>query len=108
MKFFDKSLPIVIQTWNSVLDESQNNRRVSDDLFRLTTGLSALIIPLLMIGLVTVMLFNSHLALKEFGLGFLTTDNWNPVTQEFGAFCINIDSYVDSHANGDSSRIVFS
>jgi len=77
--------PIMIEAENGFSDVSINKQIISDGVFKLATGLSAAVIPILMAGLVTVMLLNSHLALKEFGLGFLVSDEWNPVTQNFGA-----------------------
>lgn len=68
----------------------------SDGIFRLVTGLSAAVIPILMVGLVIVMFLNSHLALKEFGLGFLISDEWNPVTQQFGALSSIYGTFVST------------
>jgi len=56
-----------------------------DRTFRWLTVASALLIPLLMGGIFLALLHQSLPALKRFGFGFLTSQQWNPVTENFGA-----------------------
>jgi len=56
-----------------------------DKTFKWLTILSALLIPLLMGGIFLVLLYQSLPALKRFDFGFLTSQEWNPVTEHFGA-----------------------
>ncbi len=56
-----------------------------DRTFRWLAVASALLIPLLMGGIFLVLLQQSLPALKRFGFGFLTSQQWNPVTENFGA-----------------------
>ncbi len=56
-----------------------------DRTFKWLTIVSALLIPLLMGGVFLVLLDQSLPALKRFGFGFLTSQEWNPVTGQFGA-----------------------
>lgn len=56
-----------------------------DRIFRWFTILSALMIPLLMAGIFFALLEESLPAIKRFGFGFLTSQQWNPVTENFGA-----------------------
>jgi phosphate transport system permease protein len=56
-----------------------------DTTFRWLTILSALLIPLLMGGIFVALLQQSLPALKRFGFGFLISQQWNPVTENFGA-----------------------
>jgi len=56
-----------------------------DIIFRALILAAAGIVPLLMIGIVIELISNSGLSLHKFGLSFLVTDVWNPVTEEFGA-----------------------
>jgi len=44
-----------------------------------------MLVPLVMLAIGGELIRSSIPAIKEFGLGFLTTDDWNPVTQSFGA-----------------------
>jgi len=82
------SVPAVWAVWD-VWDENSPDRIIKpvagDRVFRWITAVCAAAIPVLMAGLVCVMVFNSHLALKKFGLGFLTSTAWNPIAQEYGA-----------------------
>jgi len=56
-----------------------------DPLFKWIALSCALVIPALMAGILVVLLLDSRLAIAKFGLGFLVSDAWNPVTGDFGA-----------------------
>ena len=56
-----------------------------DPLFRWIALSCALVIPTLMAGILLTLLLDSRLAISKFGLGFLVSDAWNPVTGDFGA-----------------------
>lgn len=53
--------------------------------FRWLSGLSAFLVPVLILGIFAMLLWYSLPALKRFGPSFLVSQAWNPVTQEFGA-----------------------
>ncbi len=53
--------------------------------FRAVTMGAAAVVPIIAIGLFTVLLMDSREAFSEFGLKFLISKEWNPVTQQFGA-----------------------
>ena len=55
-----------------------------DIYFTWITAISSLIIPLLMAGIFLELLVNSIPSLKKFGISFLYTEIWNPVTMQFG------------------------
>jgi len=57
----------------------------ADLFFRWLTAASALVIIIIMAGLVIELIYGSRLSLKEFGLGFLSSREWNPVTETYGA-----------------------
>lgn len=57
----------------------------ADFLFQLVMGVCAVVILLLMAGIFYELVRNSRLSIAKFGLGFITSTAWNPVTQEFGA-----------------------
>ncbi|AWU97703.1 phosphate ABC transporter permease subunit PstC [Azospirillum ramasamyi] len=60
-------------------------QRMIDAVFRNSTLFFALLV-LLILGGVTVSLIGGALpALREFGFGFVTSEVWNPVTDQFGA-----------------------
>jgi len=56
-----------------------------DTVFRWLTGVCALVLPLIMIAIALALLYYSIPALRKFGVGFFFSQEWNPVTQEFGA-----------------------
>jgi len=60
-------------------------QKKADSAFKWIALSCAVLIILIMVAMVAELTWNSRLSIKEFGLGFLTSDSWNPVTQEFGA-----------------------
>ncbi len=56
-----------------------------DLLFRLVTRFFAFRVLLLLAGIIVSLLAGSLPALRAFGPGFLTSPQWNPVTEQFGA-----------------------
>ncbi len=53
--------------------------------FRWLTAGCALVVPLIMIAIGVALAYYSVPALRKFGVGFFFTEEWNPITQEFGA-----------------------
>ena len=56
-----------------------------DTYFRWLTAVCALVLPLIMIAIGLALLYYSVPALRKFGIGFFFSEEWNPVTQQFGA-----------------------
>lgn len=68
------------------LQNSKKYRRNKGDvIFKGLTLVCALVIPLLMAGIIGELWLNSDLSRSKFGIGFLFSQEWNPVTQNFGA-----------------------
>jgi phosphate transport system permease protein len=59
--------------------------RQSDLGFRLGTGLFALVLVIIVAGIGVELYRQSMLSIQKFGLGFWTTDIWDPVSGDFGA-----------------------
>jgi phosphate transport system permease protein len=59
--------------------------RVGDIAFRQLTRIAAIGVLLLLSGVIVALVEGALPALRAFGFGFLTTDHWNPVTEQFGA-----------------------
>ncbi|HYA39668.1 MAG TPA: phosphate ABC transporter permease subunit PstC [Syntrophobacteraceae bacterium] len=57
---------------------------VADLLFENLTRFFALLVLMLLAGIMVSLLIGSLPAIKKFGLGFLSSPRWNPVTEEFG------------------------
>jgi phosphate transport system permease protein len=67
----------------SHIDKSKPAR--GDVYFRWLTAVCAMVLPLIMIAIGLALLYYSVPALRKFGVGFFFSEEWNPVTQEFGA-----------------------
>ncbi|MGE0232112.1 MAG: phosphate ABC transporter permease subunit PstC [Flavobacteriaceae bacterium] len=59
--------------------------RQRDTLFRLMTRFAAIAVLVILGAVIAALIDGSIPALREFGLGFVFTEKWNPVTEEFGA-----------------------
>jgi len=59
--------------------------RLSDNVFRLLTRSAAIAVLVLLGGVMLSLAIGSLPALSQFGFDFLVTQNWNPVTEKFGA-----------------------
>jgi phosphate transport system permease protein len=57
----------------------------SDSAFRHLTRAAAIAVLLILGGIIVSLIHGSSLALGKFGFGFLFTESWNPVTENFGA-----------------------
>ncbi|HEV2551460.1 MAG TPA: phosphate ABC transporter permease subunit PstC [Stellaceae bacterium] len=62
-----------------------NGRRVQDAAFRGTTRVFAFGVLLLLGGIIAALATGALLAFSTFGWGFLTSQAWNPVKENFGA-----------------------
>jgi phosphate transport system permease protein len=65
--------------------EALQRLRLSDVAFRWLTKSSAILVLLLLSGVIIALIEGSMLALRTFGFSFLTEEQWNPVTEQFGA-----------------------
>lgn len=59
--------------------------RLGDTAFRHITRLAALAVLIILGGIIVSLVIGSWPALRQFGFGFLFTESWNPVTENFGA-----------------------
>src|SRR5580704_16354413 len=59
--------------------------RMRDAAFRGLTRAAALAVLIILGGIILSLVHGSWLALSTFGLGFVISDAWNPVTEKFGA-----------------------
>jgi phosphate transport system permease protein len=60
-------------------------QRWQDWAFRKTTLFFALFVLAMLGGIIGSLIYGSYPIFQKFGFGFLTSREWNPVTQEFGA-----------------------
>jgi phosphate transport system permease protein len=59
--------------------------RISDKVFHNLTRIAAYFVLLLLGAIIISLFIGAWPALHEFGFGFLTSQSWNPVTENFGA-----------------------
>ncbi len=62
-----------------------NKLRLGDTIFRIVTRTAAMLVLALLIGVILALVVGAFPAMREFGFSFLTTQTWNPVTEQFGA-----------------------
>ena len=70
--------------------------KMTDQSFKWVATLLASLVGLILAGILLTVLAGSRTAMTSFGLGFLTTSNWNPVTNEYGAFTAIYGTLVTS------------
>jgi phosphate transport system permease protein len=63
----------------------RKSHKSADFIFKYFSALCALLVILIMLGIFIELYRNSRLSLGQFGLKFLVSQAWNPVTQNFGA-----------------------
>jgi len=62
-----------------------NKLKVTDNAFHQITRAAAIAVLVILGGVIISLIIGSWPAWREFGLGFLITKSWNPVTEKFGA-----------------------
>jgi phosphate transport system permease protein len=67
-----------------------------DKVFRGTTRLFATLVLVLVAAILVSLLAGAWPALSKFGLGFLTSSAWNPVTEQFGGLVAIVGTLVTS------------
>ena len=72
------------------------NRAWIGSLFELISGFSAFLVFCLLLSIIATLVVGSYPALKQFHLGFISSDKWNPVTEEFGALVPIVGTLVTS------------
>src|SRR5436190_13243217 len=80
----------------SIPDANLRNQHRLDLLFRLATRFFAFLVLLLLAGIIVSLVAGSLPALRAFGPGFLTSAQWNPVTEQFGALVPIVGTLVTS------------
>lgn len=76
--------------------ERRHAGAVGDRLFHGITGISAILVLAVIVGIAIALLIGAWPALTRFGPGFLTSDSWNPVTNDYGALVAIYGTLVTS------------
>jgi phosphate transport system permease protein len=69
----------------SIPFETLRRQRAYDTLFRGSTAFFAFVVLALLVGILLSLLVGGWESIRKFGLGFLVSAEWNPVTGQFGA-----------------------
>jgi len=67
-----------------------------DRIFRFSTGALAAIVLVVLVAMAIEMLHASQLTLRRFGFGFITSTDWDPVTDSYGALPFIFGTIVSS------------
>ena len=82
----DMALPAgAIASQSEVRKRRLDRLRIGDALFRWSTRVAALTVLAVLAGVIIALVIGALPALRSFGVGFLVTERWNPVTENFGA-----------------------
>lgn len=97
------SAPIVAQdekfqggAFSAALMATMRRQRLQDFLFHKLTFLFALSVLLVLLGIIASLMIGAWPALKEFGLPFITSVEWDPVNDKYGAAIAIVGTLVTS------------
>jgi len=74
-----------MKTGSEIPNQVLDRQRFQDRMFQTATQVSAGLVLVILLGIIISLFVGGWQALGEFGFGFLTSDEWNPVTDQFGA-----------------------
>jgi phosphate transport system permease protein len=77
-------------------DVRLKRQQLLDVVFRNTTMLFAFLVLAVLVGIILSLLVGSMPAIKAFGFKFFITDEWNPVTEHFGALVPIVGTLITS------------
>ncbi|MBU1424908.1 MAG: phosphate ABC transporter permease subunit PstC [Gammaproteobacteria bacterium] len=77
-------------------EASLKRQTVLDLLFRNLTRLAAFMVLALLAAIIGSLIVGSLPAIREFGFGFLTSSEWNPVTDQYGALIPIVGTLITS------------
>src|SRR5215467_7081799 len=80
----------------AIPDSSLRKQYRLDQIFRYATRGFAFLVLALLVGIIVLLILGSLPSIKAFGLRFLVTPHWNPVTEEFGALVPMVGTLVTS------------
>ena len=81
----DTASAAVADPEQAALRKTMRNQRIQDFLFHKITMLFAITVLLALVGIIVSLAIGAAPALKEFGPGFLTSSEWDPIEDRYGA-----------------------
>ena len=82
---FTLSNASIAQPMSASLAKALSRLRINDKIFLFITRASAFFVLILLSAIIGSLIIGAWPALQQFGFGFLVSDRWNPVTENFGA-----------------------
>ena len=77
---------------------TMRKQRIQDFFFHKTTMIFALSVLAVLLGIIFSLMVGAWPAFKEFGPAFITTVEWDPVNDQYGAMIGELDYYTHSDA----------
>ena len=96
MEGLSRGLSDISTVSKAIPDSSLRKQYLLDQLFRYATRGFAFLVLALLVGIIVLLILGSLPSIKAFGLRFLVTPHWNPVTEEFGALVPMVGTLVTS------------
>jgi phosphate transport system permease protein len=88
--------PAVSQVAQSAMHRTMRKQRVQDFIFHKVTMTFALSVLLVLLGIIVSLILGAMPALREFGPGFITTVEWDPVNDKYGALIAIVGTLATS------------
>ena len=87
------AIPVIIATFPRQVkastvrmpDPKQKNIKLQDQIFRAVTRTFAFLVLAVLLAIIGSLIYGSLPAMRKFGVAFLWSPEWNPVTEQFGA-----------------------
>lgn len=89
-------IPSDIKTEAKDLRKGSNVQRHQDTAFKIVTQFSALLVLFVLLGIIVSLMINAWPALKEFGLGFFFSSDWDINKEKFGGLISIYGTLVSS------------
>ncbi|HEU4776531.1 MAG TPA: phosphate ABC transporter permease subunit PstC [Telluria sp.] len=80
----------------AAMHSTMRNQRIQDFFFHKITMLFAASVLAVLVGIIVSLFIGAVPAFKEFGLGFITTVEWDPVNEQYGAAIAIVGTLVTS------------
>jgi phosphate transport system permease protein len=90
----DDTMSQASQASYAALHSTMRKQRMQDFVFHKVTMLFALSVLLVLVGIIISLIIGAWPAFKEFGPGFITTVDWDPVNDHYGALIAIVGTLV--------------
>jgi phosphate transport system permease protein len=92
----DLSKPTAADAEMAAMHSTMRRQRIQDFIFHKTTMLFAASVLLVLVGIIVSLIMGAAPAFKQFGLAFITTVEWDPVNDKYGALIAIVGTLATS------------